>query len=527
MEQLVAERLPLADTRSGVLRDIVVMLNGVLAAVNQQNVDRLIRSGSLLEINKDPSLADDTLVDRVLSNFMVSRRQATKATGVITVVIDSLFPVNIPAASQIEINGKLFVSDAAYAAKTSSANVIADTDRLLQPTGDGNFAFQISVTAVDPGIASVKRGNSAILVDRPPRFVKAYAEQDFNDGFDKESTEDLIRKLQLGLSAKTIAGRSHITSLIYDQPSFESVLGVSVVGFGDAEMKRDKIGIMEVSTGGCADIYIKSSRNPVVMAVVKQATLVEKTVNGYGVWQVSLSRDEAAGVYDILQINAESDPSDKVGGFAVSQEIRAVDETNDIYVPRFRSSSDAVYSRYQTITLQFEDTTTITDQLTVNVSRKNYRLFVRKSPLVASIQAFLGQRSVLNPSGDVLVLAALPCFTTVNLTLHKRGGETIDVAAIRSAISEFISSTAFPTKIYASSIIDTVSNYIPSSVGIVKCDMFGKIRRPNGTTAYVRNAEVLEVPNEPALGVSGRTVAFYTSPSDIGITVETAAVIEV
>lgn len=527
MEQFVAERLPLADTRGGVLQDVVVMLNGTLATVAQQNIDRLRRSGSLLEISQDPTLADDELVDRVLSNFMISRRAATNATGIVTIVLDSLFPVNIPAGSQFETNGYTFTADESYAAKTSSANVVSSTDRLLLPVGDGTFAFQVAVTASSPGVVGVKQGSAVSLAARPPRFVKAYAERDFNDGLNQETTSELIQRLQLGLSAKTIAGRTHITSLIYSQPEFEPIVGISVIGFGDAEMQRDKIGIMEVSVGGRADLYIKSRHTPLLEPVVRSATLISKTVEGYGIWQASFSRDIAAGVYDITQINLATEPSDRVGGFAVTQDLRSKDTTTGIYVPDIRKASDAVYSRYQTITVQFEDTTTITDTLTVNVSAQDYRFFLRRMPLVSELQAYLGQRSILNPAGDVLVRSAVPCFLTINLTLQRRGNEVIDTPTLKAAIALTVNQTSFPTKIYASSIIETITSILPKSVGVVNCDLFGKIRRPDGEIVFVRNSEVVAIPQDPQHGVTGRTTTFFTNPEDIGITIEAAATPEV
>jgi hypothetical protein len=50
-------------------------------------------------------------------------------------------------------------------------------------------------------------------------------------------------------------------------------------------------------------------------------------------------------------------------------------------------------------------------------------------------------------------------------------------------------------------------------------DMFGRIRRPDGTTTFVRNNTILQLPAEYEKLVTGRTTAFLTAPEDVSVSI--------
>jgi hypothetical protein len=80
-----------------VFHDLVLYFNSVLNAAIQENIDRVLKSNSLQAISADPTLADDTIVDQVLSNFNLTRKDGTPASGAATVILS--FPETTTVSS--------------------------------------------------------------------------------------------------------------------------------------------------------------------------------------------------------------------------------------------------------------------------------------------------------------------------------------------------------------------------------------------------------------------------------------------
>jgi hypothetical protein len=63
-----------------------------------------------------------------------------------------------------------------------------------------------------------------------------------------------------------------------------------------------------------------------------------------------------------------------------------------------------------------------------------------------------------------------------------------------------------------------VHKYLTGRQAVNEIDMFGQIRRPDGSIHYLRDKTRLTIPADPARLVTGRTTVFLTSPDDIEIT---------
>ena len=118
MTQLVQEQNPNVDVRRGVLHDLLFYYSGVLATANQTNIDRYRKSNNLKSIEADPTLADTDVVDNLLSNYRLTRRVGTTASGTITVIVSSLSTVTIPNGATFVASGKTFATTSAFLART-------------------------------------------------------------------------------------------------------------------------------------------------------------------------------------------------------------------------------------------------------------------------------------------------------------------------------------------------------------------------------------------------------------------------
>lgn len=518
---------PSNDYQRGVLHDLLLHFSAILAALNQTNTDRIRQSNSLDAIEKDPTLADDDTVDLLASNYRIERLPGQTATGGMTIVVSTLATVTIGAGEIYEANGVQFAPQQAYVARTSASAVQSSSDRVLTQLADGNWAFTIDVTAIESGeTGNIVKDTLLVPETQPANFVKAYAAEDFSGGADVETNETLLARMQEGIAAKALSNRVNMNASLREQAAFANIVATSIVGFGDAEMIRDRHAIWPMSLGGRVDWYVRSSARPQSFGMTLEATLVEKTIDNRGVWQFALGKDAAPGFYEIksvLQTGADATS----GSYELTSDVRSIDLTgDDDFLPDVATTAEGAFSRYQAGVFKFLDTHTDTTALSVGAVR-DYDVTVIGMPLIGDMQDYVAGRQVRNYAGDVLVKAPVPCFVQLTFRIQqKAGAEPPDLDAIKNDLAAVVNGVSFTGRLPASLLSDTVHNRLTGDSALTNIDMFGRIRTPANATQYIRSDETLIVPDDADGMVTARTVAFYLEPEDIAVSVETVAIPE-
>lgn len=521
---LIAAFNPGVDLKRGPTQDLVITPKAALDAATQTNIDLIRQASSLLAINANPALADTDTVNRLLSNYGLTRKTALPAVGTITVVLSALVPAVIPTTTVFTINGQTYQPVQTTAGRISQASVLGPGDVLITALGS-NFSFPVAVQAVVAGSAgNAKNGSPATLSLNPPKFVQAYAQGDITGGQDQETNAQLIGRLQSGLAAKTWGSRFTVDALLRQQ--FPSLLADSIVGFGDPEMLRDTHAIWPGHTGGRSDLWIRMAPSWQAVTLSKTATLI--FVSGtQGTWQFTVARDDAPGYYMVDRVLLPSQ-SPTSTGFPASSDVRSFDLSVDAthsYFPDVTTGVEGAYSRYQTSTVQFVDTITNASGLTPNVSTATYNVVLRTMPQIAAVQDYLGQRSVRPTMGDVLVRAAVPCFMTVSLTLNVLSGTVVNVAAAQAAVASAVNALGFSGSVPASAISQVLHNLLGASlVSVTSILMNGTLRRLDGTNIVLADPVNLAIVSDPANLVTNHTVAFLLNATDVTITVNSVAV---
>lgn len=518
--QRVQEDNPNLDVRRGVFAELLAYYHAVLDTQRRTYTNDLLNSRSLKAMEADPALADPDAVDDVLSNFRVDRKLGRKSTGDVTVVVADDVTVTIAEGAVWESRGRQFVTPRVYTAKAEAAQVNATGDRLLTRLADGTWAFTITVEAAEEGDAyAVAKDTLVAPVVVPPNYVNSYAAADFSPGLLPETNEEVLARLQEGVAAKALSNRGNMAAALRAVEAFSRVVAMSVVGAGDAELTRAYHSVLPIALGGRCDWYVRTQERAVQLALAVEARLVEKNADGTGVWQFAVGKDAAPGVYEFRDVRpAAADPA--LGGYEVVADERGLDLTGDGWRPDLRTAAEAAYSPYATAVVRFLDTT---DHAAVAVgAARAYTAGAVVMPQVADVQALVGGRDVRPYGGDVLVKAPVPCFLTVNFTVQKRTGQDDpDVAGIRAAVAHAANTVGFVGALYASQVQDAVSPYLADGQTVGAIDMHGRIRYPDGSTYYLRDAEVLQVPDDPGAMVSPRTVQFFADPDTVGVTVVT------
>jgi hypothetical protein len=353
----------------------------------------------------------------------------------------------VPAGSVFVGATSEFKTSVAYSAKTSSVNVDDDTDSVLVPLSDGNFKFVIPVTAVEVGSAALlKQGTLLTTVAPIPNLVRIYANEDFVDGVDTESNEQLVARQAEGITAKTICNRLNCAALLRTvSPDY---LSLSIIGAGDREMLRDKHSIFPGAFGGRSDWYFRDTADIAVTQFEIECVLHEKTSDGYGVWQCDIARDTAPGFYDVYRV-VPADAADYAGSLSVVEDIRGFNTQyiDGALLPDIETAVEAVFSRYQTAIIRFKDITTSTAGLTVAQSTKTYLVSLRVAPKIAEVQSFVssrGTRSLFGPDIETAVEAVFSRYQTAIIRFKDITTSTAGLTVAQSTKTYLVSLRVAP-----------------------------------------------------------------------------------
>lgn len=517
--QLLREARPTLDLSPGtVIRQLVVNSSALFATLNETNLARLRSAQSLLTAMETPDTADASVIDRILSNHLVTRKAARSSTGRVVIVLSQAITTPMSSSQKFtSLDGTVsFTLTGAFIGVTSPESVSSASDRLITDRPGGQFGFVVDVVADAPGVAGdVKRGTRFVPTPRLAAFVDAYAESDFTQGVSQESTPELLARMELGIAAKAVSDRVSTVSLL--QQNFPALQDVSLIGFGDAEMFRDRSNLFGESTGGKTDVYIRTRSTPLVTHVVKSAVLVSKSQR---LWQLNFTRDEFPGMYRVESVLPEN--SLAVGSFEVVSDTRSLD-TSDIpgeFIPRVVSAAGGNYTRYQTAAITFRDTMTDTSELLEGISRQDYDVAVSAMPELAEIQTFVASRERRAPGTDYAVRAAIPCFVSCGLVVYyRREYGAPDAEAIRDRVTDTVNALKFSEpRLSVSLIVNTVHSIIGQNGYVdLPVDLRGVLRLPGGSTLAVSDTDALVIPEYPELGVSRRTVAFFLSREQVSI----------
>jgi hypothetical protein len=527
--QFLQDQYPSMDLTEGrVLRNLLIRPAAIFHALNQTNIDQLRQSMSLMAIEANPTIATESTVDAVLSNYRVTRDQGAKATGKLVIVIRELVATTINADSVFIADGLSFTNPISFVGVTSQSVITDDTNRLITKRTDGYYCFVIDVEAADVGPQyEVRRNTRFTSVNTIPNLIDVYALDNFSGGRSQESNQDLIQRFQLGISPKVFSGRTQIEALMR-----ETAVGLkqlSIIGFSDPEMQRDRHNLFAISTGGKADIYAQTAANPVETILTKQAVLVDAENS---IWQISLGRDDAPGFYKVISILPENS-SLADSSYEILSEVRGLDLTPDgsYFTPEVFSLIEGAYSRYQTAVIRFVDTRPIGDGTSSSSSSssgpvtvlRNYSVHMLAMPNMKELQDLSNTRSVRSPQADYLVRAPIPIFCTIDMTINYVFDSDIpDINTVKQALADRVANLGFDMgQLPASIVFEAVQGAVAprGTLTISPLDMLGIMRKPTGELVQLRSSNALIVPDLPEEEITSRTTLFYLPVDAIAVTV--------
>ena len=124
------EQYPNLDLRpTRVLNDLLIEPTAEVHALNEANIEAYQASSSLQELVNNPDLATDAIVDKVLSNYRITRDQGAQASGLVTIVLSRLATTVVPAGATFVSDGLIFATQQTFiSTETTPDNA---TERLM------------------------------------------------------------------------------------------------------------------------------------------------------------------------------------------------------------------------------------------------------------------------------------------------------------------------------------------------------------------------------------------------------------
>jgi hypothetical protein len=506
------------DLNRGVIHDIVLELSALLTAATEADVDQVRENASLSAITSDPTAVADSVVDSVAANYRVYRKAGTKASGTVAIVLSSDSSVTIKKGSTFTISGVTFVATETITSKPTTTVINPITlpyARVVTNVGN-RYVFTVAVEAQSNGAGgNIPAGIAVTVTSPPPRFIQAYTYGAMTGGTDDESNQSMVNRLLAGASIQAWGSRSSIEGML--MANYSDIVDTSFVGAGDAEMLRDKHGLVPISVGGKTDAYIRTGAFYETKVVTMTATLTTITNSTTSTWRLVIGRDIAPGFYDVQKVLLTTKLLTE-SGFTPTSDTRNYDVSGTIYVPDIVNGLEATYSRYQTAEVYFVDNVTSTAGLVANTSTKSYQVVFRCMPNLSEIQEWLGDSSHRSLSSDVLVKAPVPVFTTMSFNLViPKANATPDLNAVKTAVTAAVNSQGFSDRLTSSVIASAVKSVI-SNASVDSLSLSGTLRKPNGTTVSLSGSSAITITADTANMVSSNTVVFFVSNGDITIT---------
>lgn len=508
-----------------VLFDLVVRPQALYMALNEENADMIRASSSLLEISSNPLIATDEIVDAVLSNYRVTRTAGNKASGTITIVLSAAATTPIPSGSVFYSGTKEYSTSESFVGVTDSSLISNTTDRLIKENSSGYYEFSIEVVAAAEGEDYQLTQGTSLTADNPPsNYVKTFVTYDFSAGSTEETNSELIEELAKGASGKTMSTRLNVEAFVTEE--YPDVSNMSIVGYGDPDMRRDSHNIFGSGLGGKSDIYVQTQPRPLVVQATMTATLVDADT---GKWQLYFDRDTFPACYKVVKIVPAEGIPDGVnacgdqnpGSLEITSTVKTYNNSalTSGFIPDIMSYTEAAFSRFQELTFEFLDPYTSTDDLTSMVSTHEYVVDVLQMPDIDSIQDFVSGRTVSAHRYDDIVRAPIPCLVSATVPVHVPVGSSVDEDAIAAAVANSINDEGFSNELPASVICAAAQAVLPTKGRVYPpLDMLGEVIMPTqDDPTYIRSSSVLRVPKDNTLSMSEATVMFFANADDIAV----------
>jgi hypothetical protein len=510
--QYISSRFPSVDTTPGTtLYDLVVRPAAIVYLTNRAQLKALAATNSILGVQKNPSLANDDVLDSILSNFLIKRNSGTNVSGNLRINVSRSSAYTIQEGTQFTApNGLIYVATKAVNA-TPNPSTSIDIQLYSSDSTNTQWYFIVPVTARGSGSEYIIVGQPQFTMAVPiPNLISIFAFGGFSSAVNPETNAQLIARIPEALSAKNLVSRSSLNSVLKSQ--FPEVTSVGVAGFGDAGLLRGADNIFGIKTGGVADVWVKTSPYPITKSFSITCSKISTSASG-DVFQFVVPNTTFAGNYFISSVNDIDQPANVAGSYQILSQTRSVKSGSQHVIS---SNDQGAYSPYQITTVRFAVPPAGSGAPVYTSSIQAFNVGIMGCPLISEIQDYVSDPSIRPAGMDYLVRAAIPCFVSFSpITIY--GQSSTDVNSVVVGIHDYVNGLTAGQPLSVDAVVNTIRD-VPGVTRVeLPITISGRIMCPDGTHIDIFSNDMLEIPTKALKQVSPDTVAFFVSPDNIPV----------
>lgn len=508
---------PELDLRTGTaLRSLLLEPSATVSALNVARAEHLASALSVLGLTQSFDVPDDVArlsAAALLSNFNITYNAGYYASGDVLIRVDASREYHIPAGfSFMADNGRSFTLHDTYRATPGGADTSNDEALIvpLLPHTAGGLFFVVPAIADEIGArGNIVEGTALTPSSSLYGLIQATAWGPFSGGAAAEDVHTAMARIPTAIAARGMTSTGSITAQLFDRFSVGDprVTALSVQGYGDPAQIRDKHNVLGVSTGGRADVFVRTGAGLPVITLLKPASYVP----GVG-HVISIPASEAPGAYAVKGVFEPG--SEAIMGtyaFIEAREASADCATagHDIDV---RNPTEFTFTAYQTLKI------TVTGAGTTD---KLFKVALYTFPGIDTVQEYIDASNVRNSFADIIVRSALPCIISVVATVRYHATlQPPDITKMRDAVTDYINSRNFAKRITRSEITAVMleAGALSADLGIMGMRLKGRILGADGAWRELSGdaIDAEDVANGAAL-IDRNTVVFATSADMISI----------
>jgi len=500
LRAFINENFPTIDTRKGTaFRSLVISPAAMFYALFQKEITELRQSQSLLDVNL--TTADESVVEGIISNFLLSRNEGAKATGVIKVSAseDKLYEVS--ADTEFVTETDLVFTPLEALSFESSATESSSSQTLFSDPEEGTYFFLVPVESTSTTSEIVEQDTVLTLgetsfLDSAIFGLSAYIT--FSQGREKETIDEYKVRAQDSITVRDLVTDKSIRTVIQD--NFPTAFSVTSIGYGDSEMLRDLVLPQGIHKGGSVDVYVRTDKVP-------PRSTIEKFITDNLSVEL-LSPETPVFKVDSIEIVTGNSLTLLTEGTDYTVAFKSDDPTFQSYVVTEITDYAARFSTKERVVITFNDSSLINSKVLLTITRPS---------TLVSIQEFTEDSENRVVCSNLLTKAYAPVFISMDISYRNTSvGEIVDVAAVKTAVSDYINSLAGENStVEVSRIIDIVQNFSGIQSVVLPFTVEAEVHKPNGVVDLLSTTDKLEISTEKLIGFSQRVCQYILNPEDI------------
>lgn len=242
--------------------EILVSGFAAMFAYLKDTADSVAARQSLRRLARLPDSNERTeAIDDLLSNLFLSRKDGAPSRGQVI-----LFYANKPNEVVVSPTARFTRGgDLEFRPDHSSVQVISGQNAIPIRNSAGElegYEFRVNTISLEHGLEyNIAPGRLQVISGVSPFPVRAYNQDSFAGARNDETTEEILDRAKDALTVRDLVSSRALRTVLRD--NFSSVLEVVSIGFGDPEMRRDRvhdsIAPLNFHAGGHIDVYLQGT----------------------------------------------------------------------------------------------------------------------------------------------------------------------------------------------------------------------------------------------------------------------------